>query len=276
MEQEQRNDRDRNNMTNNNCPAGFVWPSSPLDPRVISVPNGNGCALACTLPGYFSNEDTTRLLQIMIGVSATGLPMICAVILTWSTNRIRMEKQYLILIFACLSAFFSLWILITSSKALIANNTFCSTNATERDQRDGINVCVVEGAVIVYCLLAISFTWTLQAVELFRKLVMLKLRSSKMRTLLHLGIIFGLPSFAIIYGSYQGGFGYGRILPFCMIAHSAPPNLDFAFLYLPMFIRCQRITVHLLDHLSFTHNTYNPHPNVYYRCFYSVSIYTQH
>ena len=221
----------------NNCPTGFVIPTSPWDHRVVYVPNGNGCALACNLPGYFSNEDATTLLHIMIGVSAVGLPLIFGVIITWSTSRIRMEKQYLILIFACLSAFFTLWVLIASSKALISDTTFCSTNATEMDQHDGINVCVVEGAVIVYCLLAISFTWTLQAVELFRKLVMLKLRSTKMRIVTHFGIIFGLPSFAIIYGAFQGGFGYGRILPFCMISYSSPPNLDFEFLYIPMFIR---------------------------------------
>ena len=154
---------------NDGCPRGFVKPENPLDPRVIwpTKATPGGCAYACQLPGYFTDDESQLLTRFLVVASAAGLPMITSVLFTWLTSKLRMEKQYLIFIFIFFSAFFTMWLIIAG----VDEHRFCHDNATEMDQSDGVSVCVVEAAVIVYCLLAISFCWTIQCFELFVRIV---------------------------------------------------------------------------------------------------------
>ena len=212
------------------CPKGFVVPDNPLDSRVLFVPGSSGCAKECVIAGYFTVNEFKILRILVIVASVIGLPMISMVLWTWLSNRIRMEKQYLIFCFVALSAFFSLWMIIGSG------GTKCHDNATEIDQSDGFSICVIQGALIVYCLLAISFAWFVSCFELFHRLVWKKsIRHHNGRIRVHLCFIFVLPTFPIVYASLRKMFGYDRILPFCMFAYTAPQNVDFAFLYVPMF-----------------------------------------
>ena len=49
--------------------------------------------------------------------------------------------------------------------------------------------------------------------------------------------IFIVPLAAVIYGGMVGVYGYGRILPICMVAYSkSDSNIDYEYLYLPLFI----------------------------------------
>ena len=142
-----------------------------------------------------------------------------------------MEKQYLIFCFVASSAFFSLWMIIGSGTHK------CHDNATEIDQSDGMSYCALQGAAIVYCLLAISFAWFISCFELFYRVVWKKsIRHHHGRIRIHLCLIFVLPAFAIVYGSIRKVFGFSRLLPFCMFAYTAPENVDFTFLYVPMFV----------------------------------------
>ena len=214
------------------CPKGFVIPDNPLDLRVLFVPGSvSGCAKSCEIAGYFTDNESTTLRLLMIVASVIGLPLIAMVLWTWLSSKLRMEKQYLIFCFVALSAFFSLWMIIGSG------STKCHDNATETDQSDGFSICVLQGAAIVYCLLAISFAWFISCFELFHRLVWKKsIRHHQKRVRIHLCCIFLLPAFPIVYASIRKMFGYNRILPFCMFAATAPLNVDFAFLYVPMFL----------------------------------------
>jgi len=195
--------------------------------------------LACTLPGYFTDAERDMLNTLMVVVASIGLPMIALVIITWLSSKLRMTQQYLILWFICLSAFFTIWIIVTAAVSWHAgadrDRLFCRGNAVALDQSDGISICVVQAAVILYCFLAISLTWTIQCIELFRKII-LRNKAVKSKKWVHALVIFGMPGFGVLWAALRNMLGYGRVLPFCLIAYTAPANVDFGFLYLPMFI----------------------------------------
>ena len=173
--------------------------------------------------------------MVVIG-PAIGFPLISFVAIMWMTDRIRLKKQYLIFIFICLSAMF------TSSFIMVAiagtrENNFCHDNATEINQTDGISVCVVQAAMLIFSFMAFSFCWTIQAVELFCKIVLK--RKARKRIYLHLFIIFVLPTAAVTYGAFYRSLGYNRVIPFCLISHSSDLGYndvphDLIFLYIPI------------------------------------------
>ena len=228
------------------CPKGFVIPDNPYDSRVIWVPNGNGCARGCHFPGYFSWLNDTILSLIVSIVPWIGLILISTVIFSWLCDRQRFVQQYLAFLFISLSALFTLSILITGSfkTTTLGKNgmsTFCHDNATEVDQSDGINVCIAEAGIVTFCMLSITFCWTMQSIQLFLNVVWNRghrqsIRSDKRRIALNLFIILVLPLGAVLFGGMKGMYGYGRILPICMIAYSkSASNIDYEYLYLPLF-----------------------------------------
>lgn len=173
--------------------------------------------------------------MVIIG-PAIGFPLISFVAVTWMTDRIRLKKQYLIFIFICLSAMFTstfLMIAISGPK----EKKFCHDNATEINQSDGTNVCVVQAGMIIYSFMAFSFCWAIQAIELFCKIVLK--RKAKKRIYSHLFIIFVLPAGALAYGVSYRSLGYNRVLPICFISYlsDAGPNdlpHDLLFFYIPI------------------------------------------
>ena len=229
------------------CPNGFVIPDNPTDPRVIWVPNGNGCARACRFPGYFTSYNEDILSYVVSIVPWIGLLLISAVIFSWICDRQRFVQQSLAFIFISLSALFTLSIIITGSfKATTTGtnglNTFCHDNATEMDQSDGMNVCVAEAGIITFCMLAITFCWTMQSIQLFLNVVWNRghrnnsVRTDKRRLAINLFVILVLPMGAVVYGGMKGMYGYGRILPICMVAYNkTASDIDYGYLYLPLF-----------------------------------------
>lgn len=174
--------------------------------------------------------------SIVLVAPAIGLPMISSVIITWVTSEGRMRKQYLIFGFICLSALLTIVFLITAIAESFGSKV-CRDNATRVDQTDGISPCVVEAASVIYCCLAISFCWSIQAVELFFKIVVKK--KLKRRVLVHIFIIFLVPLAIVIYAALGNNFGYGGELPFCLIKYTVPTaenilESDLRFFYLPI------------------------------------------
>ena len=176
------------------------------------------------LPGHFTKKEKIVQDSIVLVAPSIGLPLISAVVITWVTNKVRLKKQYLIFMFICLSAFLTMAFLASSISSNYQPRT-CHDNATEKDQSDGISVCVVEAAVILFSCLAISFCWCIQATELFFKVVMKW--KVKRRVGLHFVIIFILPAGATLYAGLGNTLGYGRILPFCLIAYTASTKDEF-------------------------------------------------
>jgi len=234
------------NRTVTSCPAGFVIPDNPTDPRVVwAVPDGdssasgrggygrNQCAQPCTFRGYFDDGDEATFTAIFTLVPYIGLPLILCVIATWLMNPLRMRKQYLPFIFLTQSAIFTLIIAVTGT---VTSNPsrFCHDNATEVDTSGGVGLCVVEAGITTYCLLSVTLCWTCQTVELFREIVIG--RRKKSLFWVYMVVIFLLPLAAAVYGGMRGMYGYGRILPICMTAYHAPKNVDFEYLYIPVFV----------------------------------------
>ena len=189
------------------------------------------------LPGYFTKDEKKIQDFIVVVAPSIGLPLISAVVITWMTDKVRLKKQYLIFVFICLSAFLTTAFIASSISSNYQLRT-CHDNATEKDQSDGISVCVVEAAIILFSCLGISFCWCIQATELFLKVVMKW--KVKGRIVLHSIIILVLPAGAIIHAGLRNTLGYGRILPFCLIAYTASPDefmpKDLQFFYFPVLI----------------------------------------
>ena len=190
------------------------------------------------LPGRFTESDHNNNRHITLISSAIGLPLISLVILTWVTNKTRLRKQYLIFAFVCLSALFTLSTLIMSASVPIERQ-LCHDNATETDLTDGVSVCAAEGAIIMYCGLAVAFCWCVQAMELYVKMV-LKGRGRK-RVVIHFVVILVFPAVSVAYAVVSNSLGYGRILPFCFIAYRQTVEgsllyaADSQLFYLPIF-----------------------------------------
>jgi hypothetical protein len=184
----------------------------------------------------FSEEERKVQQTIVLVAPALGLPLISLVIVTWLTNKGRLRKQYLIFAFICLSALLTVVFLIMAITESIGSKV-CRDNATRVDQSDGISVCVVQAGAVVYCCLGISFCWSIQALELFFKIVVKK--KLKRRVFVHVFIIFFIPLAIVIYAAMENNFGYNGELPFCLMIYTAPTveNMfasDVRFFYLPI------------------------------------------
>ena len=182
----------------------------------------------------------------------------CLVAITWGMNKIKRKKQYLIFFFVCISSFFSLSLVIialgnrfnkSNNKSNNNNNNnndknvnsnLCHDNATERNQSDGISLCIISAAIIMYCGLSLSICWCVQGIELFTKIILK--RKEKLNIFLSIFFIFILPIIPVLYSAIYGHFGYGRVLPFCFITYkntyssNFSINYEFQVFYLPVLI----------------------------------------
>ena len=184
----------------------------------------------------FTERERKVQQTIVLVAPALGLPFISLVIITWVTNKARLRKQYLIFAFICLSGLLTILFLIAAITESVGSKV-CRDNATRVDQSDGISVCVVQAAAVTYCCLGISFCWSIQAVELFLKIVLKKKLTR--RVFVHIFIIFFIPLAIVVYAALGNNFGYNGELPFCLMIHTVPTakNIfasDVRFFYLPI------------------------------------------
>ena len=119
-----------------NCPAGFVVPDHPGDPRVQWIPP-SGCAIACMIPIYTVAEWEDFILTARV-VSRIGLVLILLFLYQWTASPSRRDQQMLICL-AVGSALHSL--MSTIVYTLDWEDVHCVDNNVAFDASDGLSAC---------------------------------------------------------------------------------------------------------------------------------------
>jgi hypothetical protein len=181
------------------------------------------CAISCLRPPIFSDveRDSMRIyivVSCMFSVCAAGL-----VLMLWVMDRKKREQIFIVsngvvvtVAFLCLSIFQS-----------FGPHRLCSSNTVPIGTDGGLTLCSIEGGIRIYVMIFCNICYAIQAVELFR-IIVLKDRSAP-RRLVHLVTMFLVPliSFIVVITSgsifndpvrgvcrYQGALTYGEFIVF--------------------------------------------------------------
>lgn len=116
-------------------------------------------------------------------------------------------QQYILVSVLCMS------LVGAVSMVSLANepdNTFCRNNANALTQHDspGASKCVIQASINVYSCLACAYGFTIQSVDLFIKVVMLRRGVSYWKV--HIVIIFLFPVISVVGLGLWGTFGFDR------------------------------------------------------------------
>jgi hypothetical protein len=87
---------------------------------------------------------------------------------------------------------------VTSNIIVAKISIFEFNNAAGRNYKDGFVLCNVQAVIFHYVALALAMSWTLQAVDLFCKVV-LNMKSTAKHFPYHMFCIFALPLPLVIY-----------------------------------------------------------------------------
>jgi hypothetical protein len=182
-------------------------------------------------------------LDSALRISATiSVPVILAVLIYWVTNKsLRENFTQMAMYMACVLPFsISLELLYLQGSS---DEVYCVNNAVTRAQEDGPSLCVANAAMFHFFTGAISFTWMLQAIEVYIKFSG-KLKRSHQKRVLHfwnsrrgvclrLVVTFLLPLILLIEVMYHQMFGYNGYFSFCVYREGVPIVEDMFRLGIP-------------------------------------------
>jgi hypothetical protein len=144
---------------------------------------------------------------------SVGLAMIMVLLLDLSTDTTirRKSSTLFVRMAAYFSAVSSIALLLTKSKD--PETTLCYNNAIRQNQADGISLCVVQGVLLFYNLIGVTFAWLAQLVFLYLRVVC-KVDTDKY--IKHgIAAVLGLPIIPSIFMIQQKLVGYGGRVPWC-------------------------------------------------------------
>jgi hypothetical protein len=155
-------------------------------------------------------EDSVTISTVAPSV---GLAMVIALLVDLNTDTtIRRKSSFLFVrIAAYLSAVSSVATLLT--KGGNPTKLLCYNNSIAQSQRDGISVCVVQGILLLYCIVAVTFAWLAQLVFLYLRIV--REVDTDRYTRHGMVAVLGIPVIAIAYLLQQNLIGYNGKLPWC-------------------------------------------------------------
>jgi uncharacterized protein YybS (DUF2232 family) len=189
-----------------------VIPDDLGNPRNSMIP-GSGCAIACRIP-YATAAEYKIYDDTVVIAPAVALPLVLAVIVIWASDKKKRKQGYLVLIFASTSSVATIWLLVMAitkrAQGVSDDKLFCLNNAMTRRQSDGPSMCVVQGTVMAFSSLACSFTWMIQSLDLFIRLV-LNWKSYN-HFYYHMAFIFGISTILVSVGGAGGWIGYSKYL----------------------------------------------------------------
>jgi hypothetical protein len=148
-----------------------------------------------------------------------GLPFTIILLVAWFYDNKRYSNT-LLMVFAlliCLSTLF--WVVLVTDDL---DDMRCRDNTTRITDKDGISACAVQGASLIYFLLAAVFAWMFQSYDLFLQIVLnyKKENYSPYYKYGRYGLIFVYPLIPVLVFATGGYFGYYGTGPWCLTKDS--------------------------------------------------------
>jgi hypothetical protein len=193
------------------CPHGFVIPDVLSSPDNVYINQSvSNCALSCYNPPFF-RDDEYRVISSTERYSAVvGACFSMLVVVLWCRDQAKRKRFFAILygsVITCVLVFFSI-------SSAFGRKRFCRNNANFIDGSDGVTLCGVEGAMLIFSVVICATSFCMQSFEVFRQLV---LDSKSRLNRLYSGlVVVGVPLVCACSGMAVGAFGIITPYTTCM------------------------------------------------------------
>jgi hypothetical protein len=200
------------------CPAPLVRPDSIETP---TLSNATCCALPCE-GTMVSKAQLNSLGVLQLALASAGLLLALFMVLTWGLFESK-KRQYITFWFSFCSLMTSATLLagVSASGANISA-TVCKDNATPHSMKvTGLTLCAVTSFTLLFFSLAECMWWAIQAIDLFRKIVLHQRDTDRSKMAYHL-LAWAVPSLAVLGMLLRQRAGFAGPTPFCFFAGDTP------------------------------------------------------
>jgi len=231
------------------CPDPLVRPESPASTQTLTELVLPGAVSSCATPcvSFFFTESQWVSTEVAFTVICVlSLLANTFVLLTWTLfaeKRKQKFVQYFIgnvwgVSFAMVMGIVSM---ATSGYRLRDITCFDNANTNQQQLTSGALVCVTQGVVIFWCVHSGVAWWTLQAVDLFQKIVQnRRFNYSTPAGIWRIRIFhlfgFGWPTLMLVVALALGVIGGSGTVPYCLFVEDSFPNEWFLF-YGPILLQ---------------------------------------
>jgi len=170
---------------------------------------------------------------------------------TWSIFQVKRQQYMLLNCIICISviasAFFVSYAFMRDSAAM-----GCSTPSTFVQQTDGIRICTVQSALLIFFVNAAIFWWCSIAIDLYLKIVLSvkhSLHFQHKMNIFYTCCSYGLALLFWLIAVSNNGLGRGKTVIWCFISEAAPNWLEWAIFYYPLVgvsVICSYCIIHTL------------------------------
>jgi hypothetical protein len=205
------------------CPAGYVVPDNPNDPRVKWV-SGSGCAVSCKVSSYTTTE-WGDFMSVSRAVAWVSLVFGVAFTAVFCRSREKMSTEYGVLFYVVTTTLLTLFFCIMRSNTFEAQ--FCKNNAVPYSNGDGFNWCSVHSVLLWYFGLAAVLSAVCVSTDQVLKHVLNMESLPTSLWYVYLFVVCGLPWISIIWVLANNDYGYQNLSLLCL----GNPGLDNDFSY---------------------------------------------
>jgi hypothetical protein len=215
------------------CPPPLLAPDDVLKSNT-TIPNS-----CCQLPCEQTMLDKARLSWLgVISLVLNTVGIFCALfmVVTWGSFASK-RKQYITFWFSFCSLMVSLalWLLTVGGRGELGK-ALCKDNTTPHSiAEDGLSVCAWQALWLVFFSLAQCAWWFIQALDLFRKIV-LKTRESEISPRKYHLLAWSLPAAAALVLLVTQQAGFAGPTPFCLFSMSTPSTLQYGIYFIPVLL----------------------------------------
>lgn len=218
------------------CPVPLV---APNDVTFEGIIGGTCCAVPCT-GTMLSTRLMTALGYVQLVASLTGVLLSGFLVVTWGIFEEK-QKQYMtfwiaICSFNVSAAFLAMAL---SAEGLDMTDALCFDNTTPNNMEQDFSLAVFQGIWLVYWALALDSWWLMQAIDLFRKLVLSKRNTEASRRKYHL-FAWIFPLFPTIGLLVTKNYGFSQPTPWSFISGGAAAEFGgfYAFVFIFLIVGC--------------------------------------
>jgi hypothetical protein len=215
------------------CPPPLLAPDDVLKSNT-TIPN-SCCQLPCEQT-MLSKAQLSWLGVFSLVLNTIGILCALFMVLTWGGFASK-RKQYITFWFSFCSLMvsLSLWLLTVAGRGDLGK-AVCKDNTTPHSiAEDGLSVCAWQAIWLAFFCLAECAWWFIQALDLFRKIVM-KTRESDISPRKYHLLAWSLPAAAAFVLLVTEQAGFAGPTPFCLFSMSAPSTLQYGIFFIPVML----------------------------------------
>jgi len=209
------------------CPIPLVTPDDITSPTI--KPD-----ICCALPCFgtmYTKEDLRDMGALQLTASSISLACGLFMVLTWGFFEEK-RKQYMTFWFSFCSfnATFAVWLVAVTTGGDI-EQALCADNSTPHDiKTTGFTTCVFQSVWLLFFASAECAWWFVQAVDLFRKIVLGTRNTDETKRYYHI-FAWLVPTIVIALVFILRASGYKAPTPFCFFSPDTASSTEFLIFY---------------------------------------------